>query len=48
MTKLRAFILGVVEFRLSFTTHFEDEALLEAYDTGRELAHKLTFRRLEP
>jgi hypothetical protein len=48
MTKLRAFILGVVEFRSEFTTHFENYADLLAYDTGRELAHKLTFRSFEP
>ena len=48
MKKIKAFFLGVAEFRLSFTTHFDDDALLEAYDTGREWAHRLTFRRFEP
>jgi hypothetical protein len=43
----RAFLLGIREFRYGMTTHFEDLDLLEAYDTGRELAHKLTLRRYE-
>lgn len=48
MQKIKAFLLGMAEFRLSFTTHFDDDALLEAYDSGRELAHRLTFRHFEP
>ena len=48
MSRLRAFLLGVQEFRLSLTTHFDDDDLLEAYDSGREWAHRLTFRRYEP
>ena len=48
MDKLRAFMLGVREFRLTFTTHYADPNLLEAYDTGREWAHRLTFRHFEP
>ncbi len=43
---IRAFILGLREFRQSTTTHF-DEDLIEAYDTGRDLAHRLTFRQYE-
>ena len=45
---IRAFILGAREFRLTLTTHFEDYELLESYDSGREWAHRLTFRRFEP
>ena len=47
MNKLRAFLLGVREFRLTFTTHFADLDLLEAYDAGREWAHRLTFRHFD-
>lgn len=47
MSRLRAFLLGVQEFRLSLTTHFDDDDMQEAYDWGREWAHSLTFRRYE-
>jgi hypothetical protein len=47
MKVIKAFLLGVQEFRLSLTTHFDDDDLLEAYDSGREWAHRLTFRRYE-
>jgi hypothetical protein len=42
---IRAFLLGVREFRSSLTTSYDDYDLLLAYDRGRELAHRLTFRR---
>lgn len=45
--KARAFLLGVREFRLSATTHFDDYDLLYTYDRGRELAHKLTRRKYD-
>lgn len=48
MSIIRAFLLGIVEFRLTLTTHFDDAALLEAYDFGRELAHRATLRHFEP
>lgn len=41
---IHAFLLGIWEFRSSLTTSFEDYNLLLAYDRGRELAHRLTFR----
>jgi len=47
MKKLKAFIEGVREFRSDMTTHYEDVALLEAYDLGREWAHRLTMRRYD-
>ena len=47
MFKIKAFLLGLVEFRSAFTTHFNDYGATLAYDTGRELAHKLTLRRFE-
>ena len=54
MNRFRAFLLGVVEFRLTCTTGFDtgsdnrDAALYDAYGWGREWAHRLTFRRYEP
>ena len=45
--KLRAFALGAREFRLNFTTHFYDNSMQDAYDWGRETAHRLTLRRFE-
>lgn len=48
VSRLRAFLLGVQEFRLSITTCLDDGDLSEAYDSGREWAHRLTFRRYEP
>lgn len=47
MKKMQAFFLGMTEFRLSLTTHYEDDDLLEAYDCGRELAHRMTMRFFE-
>lgn len=46
MKTLKAFLLGIIEFKLNSTTHF-DEDLIEVYDAGRELAHFLTFRHFE-
>ena len=54
MTRFRAFVLGMREFRRSWTwsdpsatdenpyTHLD-----HAYDVGRDLAHRLTFRVFE-
>ena len=47
MHTLRAFVLGMAEFRQSFTTHIADLNLQRAYDYGRELAHRLTFRHFD-
>jgi hypothetical protein len=47
MNKVKAFLNGMREFRLSFTEHYENLALARAYDQGRELAHKLTLRRFD-
>ncbi len=41
------FMLGVREFRETFTTHFDDDEI-STYDWGREWAHRLTFRLFEP
>lgn len=43
---IRAFFLGVVEFRHSITSNCDPHDF--AYDCGRELAHRLTLRRFEP
>lgn len=43
MDKLKAFVLGVREFRMDSTTSF-DSPLIESYDRGRDLAHRLTLR----
>jgi len=43
MSRPRAFVLGVREFRSDLTTHF-DYPLIETYDLGRDLAHRLTLR----
>lgn len=45
-----AFIYGIIEFRSSFGMTFDNDTLSPrsiAYDTGRDLANRLTFRRLE-
>ena len=47
MNTIRAFLLGVREFRSEWTTPVDDD-LIETYDRGRELAHRLTLRRFEP
>jgi len=47
MDKVKAFIDGVREFRMSFTTHYADNNLQYAYDLGREWAHRLTLRRYD-
>lgn len=44
MGKLSVFLLGMREYRLMVTSHV-DEA--EAYDWGREWAHRVTFRKHE-
>lgn len=46
MARIKAFLLGVREFRTDLTTHF-DYPLIEAYDRGRELAHRITRRRYD-
>ena len=54
MNRLRAFLLGMYEFRNSLTWADPNRdaesgmtALDEAYDRGRDLAHALTFRRYD-
>jgi hypothetical protein len=47
MRYVSPFLHGVREFRLSLTRHYDDCASAEAYDWGREWAHRVTFRRYE-
>jgi len=44
MKHIKAFLLGMVEFRSSWTSSYESP-LIDTYDTGRDLAHRLTLRR---
>lgn len=46
MNSLKAFLLGMWEFRSDYTTNPGDD-YIEVYDMGREFAHRLTFRRFE-
>lgn len=46
MQAIKHFLLGIKEFRLTFTT--DPGAYRNAYDLGRELAHRLTFRYFDP
>ena len=41
------FIRGAAEFRLSATWSCDDDDRMWAYDSGRETAHKMTFRLFE-
>lgn len=47
LARFRAFLLGMAEFRSDCTTGFDDLDLLDAYDAGRDLAHRLTLRRFD-
>ena len=44
MRRVKAFLLGMAEFRSIWTTN-PGEDLIEDYDAGRDLAHRLTLRR---
>ena len=43
---LKAFWLGMIEFRSDFTSNWAGQE--EAYDRRRKIAHRLTMRRFEP
>ena len=47
MQKVRAFMLGMYEFRRDLTTHFDTDYMLEIYDRGRDLAHRITLRKYD-
>lgn len=40
---LRAYLLGMCEFRTDYATYFKDYSMSNAYDSGRERAHRMTF-----
>lgn len=44
MRLMKAYWLGMVEFRSSWTHSHSDETLRAAYDKGRDMAHRLTLR----
>ena len=44
MLLIKAFLLGMKEFKDSITTGFNNPKILLAYEWGREWAHRLTFR----
>lgn len=44
---IKAFVKGMTEFRLSFTTHYNSRKAQNAYDWGREIMHTITLRRYE-
>lgn len=45
MKTVKAFLLGLTEFRNDFTSNCGADA--KAYDWGREIAHRLTLRRFD-
>ena len=47
MRKIKAFIVGMVEFRSFFTMYYTSYELKRAYDQGREFMHTITFRKFE-
>lgn len=47
MKKLKAFLMGMVEFRSSFTMYYTSYDLKRVYDHGREFMHRVTLRRYE-
>lgn len=48
LNRIKAFLLGMSEFRLTCTTNLEADGLQSVYDHGREWTHRLTFRKMEP
>lgn len=46
MRTICLFILGAAQFRSSVTPHF-DGYDIEAYDSGRDFAHRITLRRFD-
>ena len=45
MKTIRAYILGMVEFRSDITTAYANHNLALAYDYGRDMMHRLTLRK---
>lgn len=47
MRTIKTYIKGMIEFRSDFTTACDDLLELEIYDRGRDMMHKLTFRKFD-
>ena len=47
MKNIIAFLNGIIEFKSSLTSHYEDYGLLISYEKGRNFAHVVTFRKYE-
>ncbi len=47
ITQTRAFLRGMQEYRQSITTSSASYRMRDTYDRGRDLAHRLTFRRYD-
>ena len=41
MKEVKAFLIGMLEFRSSYTSSLEDDY---SYELGRDFAHKVTLR----
>lgn len=46
LQSLRAFLLGMWEFRSDYTSNPGDD-VIEIYDAGRNFAHRMTFRKFD-
>ena len=44
---IRAYVMGLYEFRRMFTTSFDTNEEYKYYDRGRDLAHALTLRHFD-
>jgi len=44
MKTIKAFLYGMYEFKLMCTYRYDDPDLRNAFEWGREWAHRLTFR----
>ena len=47
MRKLKAILMGCIEFRSAFTQAYPTHDESRCYDMGREWMHRLTFRVFE-
>jgi hypothetical protein len=47
LSRAKAFLTGLRQFRRSMTPHYADFDLMFSYDCGREWAHRFTLRRYE-
>lgn len=47
MKHVKAYLLGLREFRRAITQGYSCDSLQNTYDLGRDRAHRLTLRRYE-